>query len=419
MDAMSLCAINIVFYAQCGMRRGKLCYTMPMPAIRDRPIRILAHLYAMQKASREMSGGILHYAAVHPDVQAQLYGIGTPRRRREEFRAWRPDGIILGATDEATLRSVEALGCRAAVFVNARPAAPTTLRWGSVYCSNTAVAESAAKVFAGKRLAHFAFVGTRTDDEWSGERGAAFRRLAAAAGCSFSEFKSPRTARSNHRNELAALAEWVGALPKPCGIFAACDARAKDVLDACAAAQVLIPEQAMVIGVDDEEFICRQTLPTLSSVVPDFSRGGYIAAEMLVELLTGNRKRLPRRTFGVQGVVERMSTSDTHGTGRMVSRAQEFIRTYATSSDISVEDVAKASGSSLRLLQKNFKAVTGSTICDAIQTARLSRVCELLSETLTPIGQIGELSGFGNDAYLKKLFHRRFGCTMRNYRANH
>ena len=58
-----------------------------MPTKQYRPIRILAHLYAMQKASREMSGGILHYAAVHPEVQVQLYGIGTPRRRREEFRA--------------------------------------------------------------------------------------------------------------------------------------------------------------------------------------------------------------------------------------------------------------------------------------------------------------------------------------------
>ena len=378
------------------------------PQMTSRPLRLLAHLYAMQKASREMSGGILHYAAIHPDVRVQLYGIGTPRHRREEFRVWKPDGIILGAADEATLRAVEGLGCRAAVFINTEPAVPAAMRYGSVYCDNIAVAEAAARVFSGKHLGNFAFVGTRTCDAWSVERGTAFRRLAAASGCTFSEFKSPPTASANHRRELAALVDWVGALPKPCGIFAACDARAKDVLDACAAAQVLIPEQAMVIGVDDEEFICRQTLPTLSSVVPDFLRGGYIAAEMLVELLTGNRRRLPRRTFGVQGVVERMSTSDTRGTGRMVSRAQEFIRTYATSS-----------GSSLRLLQKNFKAVTGSTICDAIQTARLSRVCELLSETLTPIGQIGELSGFGNDAYLKKLFHRRFGCTMRNYRANH
>ena len=416
---MPLCALKIVFYEQPTLSAAEVCYNIPMLAKQERPLRILAHLYAMQKASREMSGGILHYAAVHPDVQVQLYGIGTPRHRREEFRAWRPDGIILGAVDDATMRSVEDLGCRAAVFVNTRPDAATAIRHGSVYCNNHSVAESAAKVFSGKHLGNFAFIGTRTDDEWSVERGAAFRRLAAAAGCTFSAFKSPQTARANHRRELAALVEWVDALPKPCGIFAACDARAKDVLDACAAAQVLIPEQAMVIGVDDEEFICRQTLPTLSSIVPDFSHGGYLAAEMLVELLSGRRHRLPTRTFGVQGVVERMSTSDTRGTARMVSRAQEFIRTYATSSDISVEDVAKASGSSLRLLQKNFKAVTGSTICDAIQTARLSKVCKLLSETLTPIGQIGELSGFGNDAYLKKLFHRRFGCTMRNYRANH
>ena len=140
---------------------------------------------------------------------------------------------------------------------------------------------------------------------------------------------------------------------------------------------------------------------------------------MLVELIAGKKRRMPPMTFGVKGVVERMSTTDTRETGRMVGRAQEFIRTYATSTDISVADVAKASGTSLRLLQKNFKAVTGTTICDALQTERLKRVCEILSETSTPIGQIGELCGFGNDAYLKKLFHRRFGCTMRDYRAEH
>ena len=56
----------------------------------QRNIRILAHLYAMQKASREISGGILHYAATHPDVEVQFYGEGTPRRRMDYFRAWPP-----------------------------------------------------------------------------------------------------------------------------------------------------------------------------------------------------------------------------------------------------------------------------------------------------------------------------------------
>ena len=100
----------------------------------------------------------------------------------------------------------------------------------------------------------------------------------------------------------------------------------------------------------------------------------------------------------------------------MVSLAEEFIRAYATSSDISVGEVAKASCASIRLLQKNFKAITGTTVCDAIQAARLQRVRKLLTETQTPIGQIGELCGFGDDAYLKKLFRRRFHCTMRDWR---
>jgi LacI family transcriptional regulator len=215
---------------------------------------------------------------------------------------------------------------------------------------------------------------------------------------------------------MAALARWVGALPKPCGIFAANDIRAKEVMDACAAASVSVPGQVLVLGVDDEEFVCRQMRPTLSSVVPDFDKGGYLAAEMLVELLSGGPRRIGRRLFGVRGIVERLSTSDPNEAGRMVERAEEFIREHATSADISVRDVAKASAASLRLLQKNFKFITGTTVCEAIQTARLQRACSLLTETRTPIGRIAELCGFGGDAYLKKLFRNRLGCTMRDYR---
>ena len=171
------------------------------PQMTSRPLRLLAHLYAMQKASREMSGGILHYEAIHPDVRVQLYGIGTPRHRREEFRVWKPDGIILGAADEATLRAVEGLGCSAAVFVNTEPAVPAAVRYGSVYCDNIAVAEAAARVFSGKHLGNFAFVGTRTCDAWSVERGTAFRRLAAAGVqvASHRECKPPPRTRRTRR----------------------------------------------------------------------------------------------------------------------------------------------------------------------------------------------------------------------------
>ena len=380
-----------------------------------RNIRILAHLYAMQKASREISGGILHYAATHPDVEVQFFGESTPRRRMDYFRAWRPDGLIIGSASERTIQDIVNLGCSAAIFVNvsAPPGAP--IRHSSIYCDNGAVAEAAMKLFLGKRLENFAFVGSRMDDEWSRERAAAFQRLAKANGGTFASFAPPAGAKTSLRHELAALVKWITALPKPCGMFAANDARAKDVLDACRDAAVSVPEHMMVLGVDDEEFICRQTVPTLSSIVPDFERGGYLAAEMLVKLICGRKRVLPRRTFGVHGVIERVSTSDPNDAGRRVGRARDFINAYAAA-DISVEDVAKAAGASLRLLQKDFKEITGTTVREAIQSCRLGRVCAMLSDTTTPIGRIGEMCGFNDEAHLKRLFRLRFGVTMRDWR---
>lgn len=212
------------------------------------------------------------------------------------------------------------------------------------------------------------------------------------------------------------MARWIAALPKPCGVFAANDMRARDVLEACRAAGVDVPRQVMVLGVDDEEFVCRQTRPSLSSLLPDFDQGGFLAAELLVALLSGGPVPAEKRTFGVRGIVERLSTSDPNEAGRMVGRAEEFIRENAASGGVSVCDVAKAAGASVRLLQKNFRAATGTTVSEALRDARLRRVCELLELTRTPIGRMAELCGFGDDCHLKKLFRKRFGMTMRQWR---
>lgn len=365
-----------------------------------------------------MSGGVLRYAATHPGVEAMLYGLGAARVDIGDFKDWKPDGVIVSTEDAAEIRRIARLGFRAAVFVNIEPAAKTTLRRGSIFCDGAAVAEAAVSLFARKRLRHMAYVGTRENDPWSVERGLAMRECALRTDCTFNAFAIHGRTRNNLASEMDAMAKWVASLPKPCGIFAANDLRAKDVVDACASASIPIPQQVMVLGVDDEEFICRQTQPTLSSVVPDFENGGYLAAEMLVGLLKGRKSSVERCIFGVRGIVERLSTSDPNEAGRMVGRAQEFLRENAVSSDITVGDVAKASFASLRLLQKNYKAITGTTVSAAIQTARLNRVCSLLAETSTPIGRIAELCGFGSSAYLKKLFRNHFGCSMRDWRRN-
>lgn len=379
-------------------------------------IRILAHLKASLKASRDLTGGILHYAAIHPGVAVQLFGEGTAHPHHGDFLAWKPDGIIVSGNDDRTLDMIRSLECGAALFVNVEAPADAPFRCASVFCDNQAVAEAAARLFLDKGLRHFAFVHTLEREQWDLERGRTMRECARRLGCSFSSFDTPRPGRRNLRRELSMLAAWIAGLPKPCGMLAANDSRAKDVLDACREAAIAIPEQVMVLGVDNEDFICSQMHPTLSSIMPDFHDGGYLAAEMLAKLISGRRRHLPHGAFGVRGIAERVSTSDGSDAARMVSKADEFMRLHACNCDISVADVAKAAGASLRLLQMNYKAVTGATISQTMQSLRLEKVCELLAETLTPIGRIAEFCGFSSETYLKNLFRARFGCSMRDWR---
>ena len=376
-----------------------------------RRLRLLLHVDASQKISRGTTAGVLRYAAVHPDVEVRLYGPGTPSAEMEEFAEWRPDGLIVGGNAGKNLRIAVRLGIRAAVLAETEPPADCPLRLGSVFCDNAAVAREAAALFGERRLGHWAYVGA--DEPWSREREARLRELAERAGRPFHAFRLTDAVAARR---TSALARWLAALPAPCGVLAANDLRAKEVLDACAEAGVAVPGRVLVLGTDDEEFVCRQTNPTLSSIVPDFAAGGYLEAETLVELLRGRRRRLPPRTYGVAGTERRLSTSDPNEARLMVGRAEEFIRENAGGGEFRIGDVAKAAFASTRLLQRNFKDVTGRTVGEALRDERLRRVRALLSETTTPIGAIAGLCGFKSDGYLKQLFRSRHGCTMRDWR---
>jgi len=87
--------------------------------------------------------------------------------------------------------------------------------------------------------------------------------------------------------EIEHIGKWLRDLPKPIGIMACNDARALHLLDACHQTGMLVPEEVAVIGVDNEEIFCELCNPALSSVAPDAERIGYLAAELLDKLMSG------------------------------------------------------------------------------------------------------------------------------------
>lgn len=56
------------------------------------------------------------------------------------------------------------------------------------------------------------------------------------------------------------------------------------------------------------------------------------------------------------------------------------------------------------------------SVMDAIIALRLAAVCERLKKSKRNLLSIGTECGFRNADYLKRLFKKRFGLSMRDYR---
>ena len=86
---------------------------------------------------------------------------------------------------------------------------------------------------------------------------------------------------------------------------------------------------------------------------------------------------------------------------------------------IGVRDVVAYLGVSRRLAEIRFREVRKESILDTIRNTRLDITkSELLSDT-DSIARICERCGWQSENAPKKLFKRRFGMTMRDYRSRH
>lgn len=377
-------------------------------------MRVAVFVNTRFKAARDIVKGILRYTATHPRIELNVVESLNIRYDFTEFGDWHPDGMISDnngavALGEKTLRAV--------VFLHGSEWAGDcpNIAKGYIFCDDAAVGRMAATHFLRRDMRHFGFVGALHAPNWSRQRGEAFASEIAKAGRE-KPFEFRVELPCNLADEKTALAAWLGELPKPCGVFAASDLRAKHVLDVCRECGIAVPELVKVLGVDNEEYLCEQSMPALSSIEPDFESGGFEAIRMLDDMLSGKNASPEPFKYGIRGLVERRSTRDDSGTARLVNLALDFIRLHGASGGTAAEAV-KAAGCSASLLQRLFRKTLGRTVVQEIQRVRMEKAKKLLRDTDTPIGEIAQLCGYDDESYLKLLFRRTFGMSMSKYRA--
>ena len=264
----------------------------------------------------------------------------------------------------------------------------------------------------------FGFVCANIDINSMQERADAFcGRIKTASPDAFvSVF--PAVSDSGSENDIAALSDWILTLPKPAAVMAAADWRAVHVLTACERSKMRVPEAVSVLGVDNDEFMCTHASPPLSSILPNHVEIGRRAAEELEKLIkskkSGQRKMI---TVPPQMVIERESTRICAPAAALVDRTKRFIRANATRG-INVADVVAHLKVSRRLAEIRYRAATGETIREAIESAKMAKLKRLLISNRRPISAIAAECGFSNINSLSHRFQQCFGSSMREFRKN-
>jgi LacI family transcriptional regulator len=254
------------------------------------------------------------------------------------------------------------------------------------------------------------------DRAWSQRRERAFSERLAVAGFQPQIYMPPSRPRDRvWEREQTVLAEWMRVLPTPIGLLACNDDRGRQVLEACRLANLNVPEDVAVLGIDNDEVFCDLSDPPLSSVALNAETAGYRAAELLDAMMTGRVRKRQRILVEAVGVVTRRSTEMVAVSEPDVVAALQYIR-REQGRGISVQSVANEVAVSRRSLEKRFRETIGRTILEEIQLVRLERAKRLLLETTYPISRIAEMSGFGSTGYFIQFFQSRVGETPRKFR---
>lgn len=330
---------------------------------------------------------------------------------------WHPMGAIVDCGGEYNELDAAIFASVRTVFFGHNPGTlPRTCL--QVIHDQAATARLAARELLETGFSTFAFVHCQERRAWSEARGNAFCDALALNGkeCRVFDVSDTDVTGTRHIN---ALVRFLRALPKPCAVFAANDKTGEQVLSSAQMAGLDVPNDIAVIGVDNFEPICEHATPPLSSVEPDFRRGGEIAALMLLAAAMAKDKWHGSRvqTFGPLRIVRRASSRILRRNDQHVADAIDLIRREACCG-LRSSRVAALFPCSRRMADIRFAKATGHSILAEIHAVQLDRAKELLKNGNMPLKAISDFCGFTNPNSLRKFFRKTEGMTMTAWRSS-
>lgn len=366
---------------------------------------------------RQMLLGIAHYARLHGPWSFYVTP-GDFAQALPKMRQWGGTGIIARIETPRIAKAILESGLPTIALdlagTELKPDHPLS-RLSEVASDSAGAARMAAEHLLGRGFRRFAFVGV-AGRVWSQRREAGFVQAITRAGFPVEIYKPPAARRDRvWEREHPLLTRWLAGLPKPIGLMACNDDRGREVLEACRGAEIRVPEELAVIGVDNDELLCELADPPLSSVALNAQGVGYRAAALLDRMMRGRLRKPQRLIAEPLHVVTRRSTDIVAMDDLEVAEALGFIHDHATDF-IDIEDVVQHVSISRRNLETRFRKLVGRTPHAELRRVRLERAIRFLVETDLSIPKIAESVGYATPSYFIQVFGREFGTTPARYR---
>ena len=151
----------------------------------------------------------------------------------------------------------------------------------------------------------------------------------------------------------------------------------------------------------------------------------YLVKPFQLDLLALKVKNLlsTRAKFQLQFArtpnLEPIRASYTSTDQKFLEAAMQTVEKNMDNTDFSVNDFVKELGLSRTLIFEKFKALSGLTPNDFIQTVRLKRAAQLMVDSDLKVAEIGYSVGFSNPKYFSKCFLKQFGKSPTEYKKEH
>jgi len=390
-----------------------MAHALP-PRNAPRP-RVAVLMLTATTFARRVLDGVAAYARDHAPWQLQT-GPHVGFEPIIDLGRWRGDAVIATLSTPQRAEEVLALGLPTVNISSARE------RFGvpAVWSDNRGVGRAAAQHLLDCGFQHFAYAG-ETDKVYSEDRFAGFAERLADQHAQPHAIHAPQRVLDKDylwNDHFDRMVDFLRQLPQPCGVLACDDYHANLVMQACHAADLHVPDQIGVVGVNNDDLICSMTDPPLSSIPLAGAEIGRTAAQLVDRMLKG--EPVPPRVHYIphRPVAARGSTDVLHFQHPAVQVAVRRIRLDAGSRPLTVAQLADEAAVSRRVLLEHFTREVGRSPSYEIARVRLARLEDLLARTDWSIKRVAQTMRFESPADLARFFRRHHDTTPTAFRRD-